>query len=283
MLGWRKNADKSRCGNNSVKQKPTPLQTLIMKARDIVERCQSRSAKGLHLLPRHLSGRQDTPELILEQRDAMKLCEWKGAAISLEARRSRALCNESADMPLELKAYLDNALPCWQRIDAESPYAYNAYPLSNNVEEDNNREALCQLYSLPDYDSEAVTTVPTFSDVNGIITDRPLLVRSIAPEHASNNDYEAISSLNHSNSQFFSISNKSVDELDEEKAGVEALLQLSNSEYSSNTGSSSPTSDYFSNDSERSNSPKSSLGKHHLGYVASALSGKKRKQSTWQY
>ena len=128
MPGWKK----GNSGRDAAMQhKLTPLQALLMKARDLVERCRLRHLKGLPLLPRFLPRQQqDTPELILEHRDAMKLREWKkfvqigSGMVSL----NRSLDDTVGVVPDEdvnkmkqaLMSYLGKELSCWLSFPLES-------------------------------------------------------------------------------------------------------------------------------------------------------------------
>jgi hypothetical protein len=142
MPGWKKSAGgrgpgAGGGGRRPTQQKHSALHMLLLKAREVTQRCLARRAQGLAWLPRHLPGRQETPLLILEQKDALKLSEWKRAALvpmlvpvpegggvsggveqSLQQQQQQQ--GSGQPIPWELKAYLDKELSGWMSIDAES-------------------------------------------------------------------------------------------------------------------------------------------------------------------
>jgi hypothetical protein len=122
MPGWKKSSNANTIPR-SVQQKQNPLYALLMKAREIVQRCQLRRIQGQQELPRHFVARQDSPQLMLEQRDALKLSDWKRAALRV-FHSSGGDDEKLSEFPVELKDYLDRELSGWFSIDCESPYTF---------------------------------------------------------------------------------------------------------------------------------------------------------------
>ena len=127
-------------GYQQTVQKPkySPLQLQLLKAREVATRCHVRRGNGQAWMPRHLPGRQETPHLILEQKDAIRLSEWKRAALVVlhggQEQRQEPLSQPLhhvphplpmlLPLPTEVKAFLDKDLPGWMAIDSESPASF---------------------------------------------------------------------------------------------------------------------------------------------------------------
>ena len=132
MPGWKKPAT-SRSSGPTTRQslaKPSDLELQFMKAREIVQRCvfrRVRASASISGLPRHLIGRQDTPDLILEQKDALKLSEWKRSVLAAPRSTYGSKPQDTfslTGLPFELITFLDRELYDWMTIDATSPFTY---------------------------------------------------------------------------------------------------------------------------------------------------------------
>ena len=132
MPGWRKPATRRSSGPTTKQSqaKHSNLELQLMKACEIVQRCVFRrggASASISGLPRHLIGRQETPDLILEQKDALKLSEWKRSALAAPRSTYGSKPQDSfslTGLPFELKHFLDRELPDWMTIDATSPFTY---------------------------------------------------------------------------------------------------------------------------------------------------------------
>jgi hypothetical protein len=102
MPNWKN----SHVPNAVTNRKNTP----ISKAREIFKRCSMRNGNFPRLIP---SCDQVNPELILENRDAMKLREWKISYLE----KPRDFCPA-------LRDFLNTKLPSWFSIDVDSPLHY---------------------------------------------------------------------------------------------------------------------------------------------------------------
>ena len=128
MPGWRKQRNRGykrvmSIEASSIDKRNNPYYESLLKAQEIIQRCYSRVERGLHCLPRHLTGREDTPEHFLERNDARKLSSWKR---DLQSMDEGVL---SYNMQ-ELKSFLDRKLPEWITIDCVSPETYSSPALN---------------------------------------------------------------------------------------------------------------------------------------------------------
>ena len=124
MPGWRKENNRGTKRNRSTEEyfsdtRECQFHESFLQAREIVQRCSSRVERGLHCLPRHLTGREERLELSQERNDARKLSSWKREWQSMGESGLRD------SIILDLKSYLDKELPEWITIDCVSPETYS--------------------------------------------------------------------------------------------------------------------------------------------------------------
>ena len=203
MPGWRNKKRNSTCSRTVSKyEKDNPIYAALMKAREIVQRCSNRTARGLHHLPRHLNGRQEAPELILEQNDARKLREWKRTfEIDCENRFEEGSQKGGAKFPWELKTYLDRELKDWMLIDCEDSYS--------SLHQSDASAMTTHLKQMEYHSDHASDHLQSFQKFNSDIHMRPV-------SDTSKSAYFCNDLL------------VSSDELEAEQQGVAALLQLRN-------------------------------------------------------
>ena len=103
------NVDTGIRGDTAAQRRRLALYNLFMKAQEIVRRCNDRGGNVEYALPRHIEGYPTSPDLILEQVDAMELAKWKQACLAFGEGTDD--CDEG--IPWELKVYLDRNLPGW--------------------------------------------------------------------------------------------------------------------------------------------------------------------------
>ena len=118
LHNWKKHKTQELPSKESTdEQNQSHIYATLLKVRDIVRRCNSRVTRGMHCLPRHVTGREDSFELETERNDALTLSAWKRELQSTREHEQNVLW--------EVKMYLDKELPKWVTVGSVSPETYS--------------------------------------------------------------------------------------------------------------------------------------------------------------
>ena len=219
MPGWRKSTSQpsGKPDDTDVSRHMHPFQLLLQQAKELVNRCRQRREKGLPLLPRHLPGRQQTPDLVLEKRDARKLIEWKKLMFTLNHAETEKSDGYGKSTLIEFRSYLDKTLLGWRHIPEPSSVKLKSY----------GREQLLNPTFFQCTSSNSSSLSSSSESCLGVVAD------DIHPKKRKcrNSTTPNMKKFKGDNNMY-TASQSTFPQGKAEQDGVSALLQLSNNDYS---------------------------------------------------